>query len=173
MLLVWGESLVHNNSYCLLIVRQSHSCLHQAIMLWPWACQNHWAYEFDVVIPRQGTPPCTRPCLCISPSTLSKVSVLDSFVGRVCVCMELVGCASVHLCNLEGQWWIKGQQSVPSFVEMQHWTCGAQIPSTFLTARKIRSPCCLSQWVCRDGAFSVSLSRNEVYHRSKVTCSDT
>lgn len=51
----WCESLVHNSSHCPVIALRSNFCLHQALMVWPWACQNHWAYKFDVIIPRQWT----------------------------------------------------------------------------------------------------------------------
>lgn len=99
---MWCESLVHNSSYCLVIVQQSHSCLHQAVMVWPSACQSHWADKFDVIIPRQWTwSPVYGPCLCIT-ALLSLRSVSwTHFENRACVCscqfLLLCSCASVHI----------------------------------------------------------------------------
>lgn len=103
MLLVGCESLVHNNSHCLVIVQQSHSCLYQAVMARPRACQNHWAYEFDVIIPRQRTwSPVYGPCLCIT-APPSPRSVSWTHLGAECACVRscrfllLCSCASVHI----------------------------------------------------------------------------
>lgn len=100
---MWCESLVHNSSYCLVIVQQSHSCLHQAVMVWPSACQSHWADKFDVIIPRQWTwSPVYGPCLCITaPLSLRSVSWTHFGENRACVCscqfLLLCSCASVHI----------------------------------------------------------------------------
>ena len=116
MLLVWCESLVHNNSHCLVIVQQSHSCLHQAVMARPWACQNHWAHKFDVIIPRQWTwGPVYGPCLCLAaPPSAQSVSQIHLGASGVVVYGAIVFCfrARVYMCILKGSMAKKNKRSV-------------------------------------------------------------
>lgn len=125
MLLVGCESLVHNNSHCLVIVQQSHSCLHQAVMARPWACQNHWAHKFDVIIPRQWTwGPVYGPCLCLTaPPSPRSVRWIHLGVSGVVVYGAVGFCfrACIYLCILKGS--MANKRSVRVFVSVCVFVC--------------------------------------------------
>lgn len=131
MLLVWC------NHWCttIVIVQQSHCCLHQAVMARPRACQKHWAHKFDVIIPRQWTWRLVcGPCLCTTAPPSSR-SVSRPHLGADCACVCSCQFLLVLMC-ICAYWrvnWIKKKSAVRACVfvcvreGIQDYTCGAQM----------------------------------------------